>query len=328
MKKIRKCVTILLILTAGICMLSAEVYTTASISDFEELASLWNEARAENEYSRYQEKFASVTDSVIPDNLYQYMLGEALFYEYFAKTYVEFPENEALDDSLISTIEYCVSVQDEYPAVRTVLEIFRSLTHTAPFSMLSDEPVFAEPLEPRPVEESMLPSADTGRLLMLRTLAEVEAMNQRLLQATETRGADVLLKFSSEAFLNVMEKPAMIYVIRNEPVYADLLDVLERSSAGVDVDSYGPVADAFYLFEQLVVQCEEIAASKGLPLSDVLSEEAWTAMMLYHTDPFAVLSLNETAFDILNGELQFVAEKSLEYVDRINGLPEKRESIQ
>lgn len=324
--KRRLCTAVLLLVFAGVTMLPAESLSTASRSDFDNLTSLWETAWETNSYEQYQEKIIELSNSIIPDELYQYMLGEALFYR-FASVYIDMPENTELEESLDSTISYCVSMEKEYPVLRTVFEIFRSLTKSAPFSRLSKESVFSEPRATRPVEEAMMPDAAAGRLLMLRTLAEVEAMNQRLIKAAESRGGDVMLKFSKDAYLNVMEKPAMIFVIRNEPVYSDLSEVLERSSDGISTDSFGAAADAFYLFEELVAQCEEIAASKGIPLSEVLSEEAWTAMMFYRTDPFAVLSLNEAALNRLNLELQFVAEKSLQYVDRINQLPVKRESL-
>lgn len=323
--KIRRYLAVLLILIAGCTVLPAETLATASKSDFDALTSLWDEAWNSNSYQQYQDKLVEIANSVIPEELYQYILGEALFYRYFASSCIDMPENEALTASMDSTIEYCISVEKEYPVLRTVFEIFRSLTKTAPFSSLSKEHIFLE--TERHVEDAMMPDAAEGRLLMLRTLAEVEAMNQRLIKASESRGGDVVLKFSKEAYLNVMEKPAMIYVITNEPVYSDLRDVLERSSDGVDTDSYGSYADAFYKLEDLISQCENIASTKGIPLSDVLSEEAWTAMMLYHTDPFAVLSLNETSLNRLNAELEFAAEKIMLYVERINKLPSKRESL-
>ncbi len=323
--KIRRFLSVLLIITAGCALLPAETLSTATKNDFDALTSLWDDAWNSNSYYQYQDKLIEISNSVIPDDLYQYILGEALFYEYFAKSYIEMPENEALDASLSSTIEYCISVEKDYPVLRTVYEIFRSLTKSAPFSSLSKESIFSD--TERPVEDAMMPDAAAGRLLMLRTLAEVEAMNQRLLKASESRGGDVVLKFSKDAYLNVMEKPAMIYVITNEPVYADLRDVLDRSSDGVDTDSFGSYADAFYRLEDLIEQCENIASTKGIPLADVLSEEAWTAMMLYHTDPFAVLSLNETSLNRLNDELEFAAEKIMLYIERINKLPAKRESL-
>lgn len=324
--KTRLCAAVML-LVIGVAMLPAESLSTASKSDFENLTSLWDTAWETNSYEVYQEKLIETANSIIPDDLYQFMLGEALFYRYFAKTYIDMPENEELDASLESTIRYCVSIEDEYPVLRTVFEIFRSLTKSAPYGQLSKEEIFSEPAPERQVETAMMPDPAAGRLLMLRTLAEVEAMNQRLSKAAESRGGDVVLKFSKDAYLNVMEKPAMIYVITREPVYADLRDVLDRSSADLDVTSFGATADAFYKLEGLIAQCEEIAAVKGVPLSAILSEEAWTAMMFYHTDPFAVLSLNESALSRLNLELEFVAEKCLLYVERINLLPEKRASF-
>ncbi len=237
------------------------------------------------------------------------------------------PENEELDASLDSTIEYCISIENDYPVLRTVFELFRSITESAPYSHLAEKPVFKTETAPRQTEESMMPDANDGRILMLRTLSEVEAMNQRLIKAAESRGGDVVLKFSKEAYINVMEKPAMVYVINHEPLYAELQEVLVRSSDDVDTSTFGAAADAFYTLESLIGQCESISAQRGIPLSKILSEEAWTAMMLYHTDPFAVLSLNETALTRLNSELQYIAEKSLLYADRINQLPEKRESL-
>lgn len=314
-----------MLLLAVCTVLSAETISVAGSSDFDELTALWSKARESDSYTDYQDKLVSISQSVIPDELYQYMLGEALFYKYYACSFIKMPENEELDASLTSTIEYCSTVESEYPVLRTVFELFRSLQKTAPFRNLTVTVYTPEMITERPVEAEMLPDAAAGRMLMLRTLAEVEAMSQRFKLASESRGGEVLLKFSKEAFMNVMEKPAMVYVIKNEPLYAELKDVLERSSDDVETETYGAVADAFYRFEDLVEQCEYIASVKGIPLSEVLSEEAWTAMMLYHTDPFAILSLNETALSRLNDELSYVAEKTMQYADRINELAEKRD---
>lgn len=325
-RKTRLCIAAMMLIIS-MSMLPADTLSTASESDFDNLTSLWNTAWETGSYDQYQAALADISASIIPDDLYQFILGESLFYRYFASSFIDMPENSGLDASLDATISYCISVENEYPVLRTVFELFRSLTKSAPYSNLANETVFSTPASERPVEEEMMPDAASGRLLMLRTLAEVEAMNQRLIKAAESRGGDVVLKFSSDAFLNVMEKPAMIYVITHEPVYANLRDVLERSSADVDVASYGAQADAFYRLEENIVRCEEIASSQGIPLSAVLSEEAWTAMMLYHTDPFAVLCLNETALNRLNNELGYVGETSMRYIERINQLPEKRESF-
>lgn len=316
---------VLLFVIAGMTAVNAETIETASRSDFDDLQTLWSEAYSNNTYETYQEKLCQTAKSLIPDELCPYMLAEALFYRYYASSFIDMPENEALDDSLSAIIEYCSTIEDKLPVLRTIFELFRSVQKTAPFRNLSAAVFFDENAIERPVEEDMLPDASSGRLLMLRTLAEVEAMSQRFRKATESRGGDVLLKFSKEAYLSVMEKPAMVYVITHEPVYAELNDVLNRSSADVDANSFGETADAFYTFENLVAGCEEIASVKGIPLSDVLSEEAWTAIMLYHTDPFAVLSLNASALNRLNTELDFIAQNALMYVQRINELPEKRE---
>lgn len=318
-------VSAVLLIAAALTVLPAETLTFAERADFDDLTALWSEARETGSYTAYQDKLVEASNSVIPDDLYQYMLGEALFYKYYASSFIELPENEELDASLTSTVEYCSSLEADNSVLRTVFELFRSIQKTAPFKNLTGEVFQAENIKERPVEAAMLPDAASGRLLMLRTLSEVEAMSQRLKLASESRGGEVLLKFSKEAFLNVMEKPAMVFVISHEPVYAELRDVLERSSDGVVVSSYGGIADAFYAFENLVAQCEDIASVKGIPLGDILSEEAWTAMRMYHTDPFAVLSLNEAALSKLNLELEFVAEKSLQYIDRINELAQKRE---
>lgn len=325
MKKKFSILAVLALAAVMSMQLSAETVSMADRDDFEELEAVWNEAWNADSYYTYQDKLIEVSNSIIPDELYQYMLGEALFYKYYASSFIEMPENETLDECLQTTIEYCASIENEYPVLRTVTELFRSLQSAAPFKNTTPAVFFNEDAAERPVETAMLPDASSGRLLMLRTLAEVEAMSQRLHLASESRGGEVLLKFSKDAYLNVMEKPAMVYVISHEPLYAELKEVLERSSDDVETDSFGPAADAFYRLESLIAQCEEIAAVHGIPLSSVLSEEAWTAMMLYHTDPFAVLSLNETALDRLNLELEFVADKCLPYVERINALPEKRE---
>lgn len=318
-------ISAVLLVAVFTALLPAESLSMAGKDDFDELVSLWDEARETSSYEAYQDKLIQLANSIIPDDSYQFMLGEALFYKYFASSYIEMPENDALDASLLATIEYCSTIEQEFPVLRTVFELFRSLQQSAPFKNVTPEVYVNEDLPERQVEAGMLPDAAAGRMLMLRTLAEVEAMSTRFKLATESRGGEVLLKFSRDAYLNVMEKPAMVFVIQNEPLYAELREVLERSSDGVEADSFGAAADAFYKLEGLIAQCEGIAAAKGIPLQGVLSEEAWKVMMLYHTDPFAVLSLNETALNRLNAELEYVADKSLLYADRINALPEKRE---
>lgn len=324
-EKVKLFTAILLFIAAGCSALSAETLATASRSDFDDIVTLWTEAYTADSYENYQQKLCGTANSIIPDELGATMLAEALFYKYYASSFIAMPENEALDNSLSAVIDYSSTLEDENPALRTVFELFRSIQKTAPFKNLSTKVFIGENAGKRPVEEGMLPDADAGRMLMLRTLAEVEAMSQRFKKASESRGGDVLLKFSKEAYLNVMEKPAMVFVINNEPVYAGLRDVLERSSDGVEADTFGSAADAFYQLESLIALCENIASIHGIPLSEVLSEEAWTAMMLYHTDPFAVLSLNETALNRLNSELAFIAQFAVPYIERINALPVKRE---
>lgn len=312
-------------------VLTAESVPMIGMDDFDFLETVWEESYQAGDYTAYQERLAAVSDSVIPDDLYQYMLAEALFYKYYASSFIEMPENDTLDASLAHTIEYCLSIENEYPVLRTVAELFRSIQQTAPFKNTTPAISFNEDAAGRPVDEAMLPDASAGRLLMLRTLAEVDAMSQRLKIASESRGGEVQMKLKSSAYMSVMEKPAMVFVIMNEPLYADLRAALEQSGPDAeemsdgDAISFGSAADAFYKLESLIGTCEQIATVKGIRLESVLSEEAWTAMRLYHTDPFAVLCLNETALSKLNQELEFLADRCHLFIDRINRLPEKRE---
>lgn len=324
-KKIRKTLAVLSLLLAAAVLLPAESITTASKDDFNALASIWSDAHDSGEYEAYQEKLIELSQFLIPDDLYQYMLGEAMFYRYYACSFIDMPENEVLDVSLDETIAYCRSIESGYPVLKTVYDLFSSLQKTEPFKNMTPEIVINGSERETAADSMLLPDAQQGRMLMLRTLAEVDAMNKRYRLVAESKGGSVPLKFTRDAYLNVMEKPAVYYVITHEPVYAGLKEVLEISSKDVEAESYGAAADAFYRFEELVSVCEEIAASRGVPLSEILSEEAWTAMMLYHTDPFAVLTLSEKALELINPELEFIAEKCLPYVERINSLPEKRE---
>lgn len=335
MKKISAIVAGLLLFFACTSVVYAESVSMACKEDFDELEFVWNESYLNGTYDSYQERLAAISSAIIPDDTYQYMLAEALFYKYYASSFIDMPENKALDESLSTTIEYCASIENEYPVLRTVRELFKLLQKTAPFKNTTPQIVVNDEALERPVDVSMLPDASSGRLLMLRTLAEVEAMSQRLKIATEARGGEVQMKLKDSAYMSVMEKPAMVYVIMHEPVYADLRNALEQSRPEPSSDhlndddheeiSYGPYADAFYKLESLIGRCEGCAVIDGIPLSSILSEEAWTAIMLYHTDPFAVLCLNETALDKLNAELEFIADKCVLYVERINSLPEKRE---
>ena len=333
MKKILK--TALLLAFICTSFVNAETISMSGKEDFDYLETVWWESYQEGNYEPYQEYLAAIASSVISDDSYQYMLAEALFYKYYASSFITMPENEELDASLEQTIAYCVSIEESYPVLRTVVELFRSLQQTAPFKNTTPAIVLDGEPEIRPVKVSMLPDASDSRLLMLRTLAEVEAMSQRLKIASESRGGEVQMKLKDTAYMSVMEKPAMVYVINHEPLYTELKKALDESAVdfepapGEEDDwepvSFGSYADAFYEFESLVKHCQGLCTITGIDASALLSEEAYKAMLLYDSDPFAVLCLNEDALEQLNLELKFFTERCLMFVERINRLPEKRE---